>query len=148
MIRRPPRSTRTDTLFPDTALFRSIADFVSATCQFVEAVDQYCDKLLHGDRPVTQLEMNFAAAEKAEKAEAELQEVLAKLEAEGANPTLAASQRAWTEYRRHQAEYRSRINAPMPGSIAPKIDQDEMQKISRARIAELTWYLTREEGDL
>src|SRR3546814_8521406 len=26
MIRRPPRSTRTDTLFPDTTLFRSIAD--------------------------------------------------------------------------------------------------------------------------
>src|SRR3546814_12367879 len=24
MIRRPPRSTRTDTLFPDTALFRSL----------------------------------------------------------------------------------------------------------------------------
>src|SRR3546814_9675887 len=27
MIRRPPRSTRTDTLFPDTTLFRSIGDF-------------------------------------------------------------------------------------------------------------------------
>src|SRR3546814_14305448 len=26
MIRRPPRSTRTDTLFPSTALFRSILD--------------------------------------------------------------------------------------------------------------------------
>src|SRR3546814_16533055 len=26
IIRRPPRSTRTDTLFPDTTLFRSIAD--------------------------------------------------------------------------------------------------------------------------
>src|SRR3546814_11125602 len=26
MIRRPPRSTRTDTLFPDTTLFRSIVD--------------------------------------------------------------------------------------------------------------------------
>src|SRR3546814_12995722 len=25
MIRRPPRSTRTDTLFPDTTLFRSLA---------------------------------------------------------------------------------------------------------------------------
>src|SRR3546814_15282863 len=25
MIRRPPRSTRTDTLFPDTTLFRSVA---------------------------------------------------------------------------------------------------------------------------
>src|SRR3546814_3603699 len=28
MIRRPPRSTRTDTLFPYTTLFRSIADLV------------------------------------------------------------------------------------------------------------------------
>src|SRR3546814_2527992 len=26
MIRRPPRSTRTDTLFPDTTLFRSLAE--------------------------------------------------------------------------------------------------------------------------
>src|SRR3546814_9147518 len=29
MIRRPPRSTRTDTLFPYTTLFRSIALFLS-----------------------------------------------------------------------------------------------------------------------
>src|SRR3546814_2258783 len=29
MIRRPPRSTRTDTLFPYTTLFRSIADVVA-----------------------------------------------------------------------------------------------------------------------
>src|SRR3546814_7019813 len=28
MIRRPPRSTRTDTLFPDTTLFRSIRNLV------------------------------------------------------------------------------------------------------------------------
>src|SRR3546814_20767886 len=27
MLRRPPRSTRTDTLFPFTTLFRSIAEF-------------------------------------------------------------------------------------------------------------------------
>src|SRR3546814_6198446 len=30
MIRRPPRSTRTDTLFPYTALFRSDREFVRA----------------------------------------------------------------------------------------------------------------------
>src|SRR3546814_4340678 len=30
MIRRPPRSTRTDTLFPYTTLFRSLADQVDA----------------------------------------------------------------------------------------------------------------------
>src|SRR3546814_9545588 len=35
MIRRPPRSTRTDTLFPYTTLFRSIAEFLSE--QFPEA---------------------------------------------------------------------------------------------------------------
>src|SRR3546814_13181639 len=29
MIRRPPRSTRTDTLFPYTTLFRSVAEFVA-----------------------------------------------------------------------------------------------------------------------
>src|SRR3546814_1739434 len=31
MIRRPPRSTRTDTLFPYTTLFRSVAAWVIAT---------------------------------------------------------------------------------------------------------------------
>src|SRR3546814_8387133 len=30
MIRRPPRSTRTDTLFPDTTLFRSQRDEIAA----------------------------------------------------------------------------------------------------------------------
>src|SRR3546814_10958363 len=32
MIRRPPRSTRTDTLFPYTTLFRSDPDFQSSGC--------------------------------------------------------------------------------------------------------------------
>src|SRR3546814_2866080 len=30
MIRRPPRSTRTDTLFPYTTLFRSVAEYLVA----------------------------------------------------------------------------------------------------------------------
>src|SRR3546814_13132641 len=30
MIRRPPRSTRTDTLFPYTTLFRSVEDYTEA----------------------------------------------------------------------------------------------------------------------
>src|SRR3546814_3368359 len=34
MIRRPPRSTRTDTLFPYTTLFRSRAIASPATCRF------------------------------------------------------------------------------------------------------------------
>src|SRR3546814_14935288 len=33
MIRRPPRSTRTDTLFPYTTLFRSQTEFGQPLCQ-------------------------------------------------------------------------------------------------------------------
>src|SRR3546814_12470399 len=36
MIRRPPRSTRTDTLFPYTTLFRSIL-IITAQCQYPAA---------------------------------------------------------------------------------------------------------------
>src|SRR3546814_2328840 len=39
MIRRPPRSTRTDTLFPYTALFRSLAmGFLSIAAQIYLAI--------------------------------------------------------------------------------------------------------------
>src|SRR3546814_9170898 len=38
MIRRPPRSTRTDTLFPYTTLFRS------ATPEFAKAARALCDR--------------------------------------------------------------------------------------------------------
>src|SRR3546814_15916716 len=38
MIRRPPRSTRTDTLFPYTTLFRSVEDLTQTIGQRVEHV--------------------------------------------------------------------------------------------------------------
>src|SRR3546814_5691925 len=37
MIRRPPRSTRTDTLFPDTTLFRSVGMLLAASTGIVGA---------------------------------------------------------------------------------------------------------------
>src|SRR3546814_5443980 len=41
MIRRPPRSTRTDTLFPYTTLFRSVLDLIgNALHRAVEAIDR------------------------------------------------------------------------------------------------------------
>src|SRR3546814_7327873 len=36
MIRRPPRSTRTDTLFPYTTLFRSVVDLAAQRLDLVE----------------------------------------------------------------------------------------------------------------
>src|SRR3546814_13550482 len=41
MIRRPPRSTRTDTLFPYTTLFRSMGETLEAGSAVVEAVGGY-----------------------------------------------------------------------------------------------------------
>src|SRR3546814_5419634 len=38
MIRRPPRSTRTDTLFPYTTLFRSDIDYLAGSIRFREPV--------------------------------------------------------------------------------------------------------------
>src|SRR3546814_5682368 len=49
MIRRPPRSTRTDTLFPYTTLFRS-AGLPCATESAGLCRLQYLDKRFQGDR--------------------------------------------------------------------------------------------------
>src|SRR3546814_10292156 len=44
MIRRPPRSTRTDTLFPYTTLFRSVLGIAQAAGD-ADAVDDFIDQL-------------------------------------------------------------------------------------------------------
>src|SRR3546814_2635807 len=43
MIRRPPRSTRTDTLFPYTTLFRSLRDCAA----IIEAHDRHLTRRIH-----------------------------------------------------------------------------------------------------
>ena len=129
----------------DTGL-QSIADFTRATIQFVEAADQYLDRLLHGDYPTTQQGMNAAAAEKAEDADADLRDILAQLDPNGSDERLIAAQAAWEDYRLKQAEYRSGFFSR--GSIAPMLFADEMEKVTRARIERLLWYLNRKEGDM
>src|SRR3546814_8422269 len=53
MIRRPPRSTRTDTLFPYTTLFRSCASICPASgCHSVRRrIGDYAERLEHHHRP-------------------------------------------------------------------------------------------------
>src|SRR3546814_20182510 len=50
MIRRPPRSTRTDTLFPYTTLFRSkkTLSYIIRLCQPSSRLFRYVDKGSHG----------------------------------------------------------------------------------------------------
>src|SRR3546814_1562117 len=48
MIRRPPRSTRTDTLFPYTTLFRSMFDLAAALPEQVAQVSTLADQIEGG----------------------------------------------------------------------------------------------------
>src|SRR3546814_7407895 len=55
MIRRPPRSTRTDTLFPYTTLFRSMTDFLDnadVRTPLMLYLFHRIDKLLTGERTI------------------------------------------------------------------------------------------------
>src|SRR3546814_12846469 len=61
MIRRPPRSTRTDTLFPYTTLFRSDDAREDLVEHLVEAVEQAL--VLHVDRAGQVIELFGAAVD-------------------------------------------------------------------------------------
>src|SRR3546814_687690 len=68
MIRRPPRSTRTDTLFPYTTLFRSYRSIVSLAVD-LRKVDRAC-RHHGGDRMlVDKLRMSVAAEQHREVVE-------------------------------------------------------------------------------
>src|SRR3546814_19236563 len=56
MIRRPPRSTRTDTLFPYTTLFRSHVDDRTAA-----AFDHVRDLVLHAQELADEIDVEDAA---------------------------------------------------------------------------------------
>src|SRR3546814_4647723 len=61
MIRRPPRSTRTDTLFPYTTLFRSNGLFARGEfAAAIEAINAYFDKF---PKPIQEKYARFIRAE-------------------------------------------------------------------------------------
>src|SRR3546814_17354451 len=60
MIRRPPRSTRTDTLFPYTTLFRSLIDLQNGAVTGFEALSRWNDA---GQGQISPVEFIPVAAE-------------------------------------------------------------------------------------
>jgi uncharacterized protein YecT (DUF1311 family) len=127
---------------------RTLDAYILATSQFVNAADEAFNALLYGDYPISQIEMNAAAAADAAKVNDELVAILAALDPDGKDEDLRASQAAWEAYRDRQAEYRSGINRPGHGSIAPLLYSSEAEKLTRERIELLKWYRDREEGDM
>lgn len=125
----------------------TVSDFVSAASSFCKATDEMFATLLHGNYPMTQLEMNARAGEKAFEAKQALSAELKRLDPDRCDAALQASQEAWEVYRERQAEFRSGINRLTRGSIAPLLYADEVEKITLARIEQLEWYFNRKEGD-
>src|SRR3546814_7599443 len=72
MIRRPPRSTRTDTLFPYTTLFRSLPS-VSVGCRSWEGVSQTRFVV---QRTITHLRHRWQGAIRSEEHTSELQSLM------------------------------------------------------------------------
>src|SRR3546814_11391994 len=85
MIRRPPRSTRTDTLFPYTTLFRSFA-------HALEAETGFSDRLLHGEAVALGMALAFRfSAERGLCPRTDAESVAVHLKSVGLPTTLAAA---------------------------------------------------------
>src|SRR3546814_6353250 len=82
MIRRPPRSTRTDTLFPYTMLFRSVGAMIAIEGNFSTEDETYVTgkeklKVLHGFITDQEDEQTiFEAVERSEEHTSELKSLM------------------------------------------------------------------------
>ena len=115
--------------------------WIESTENFVSSVSEAIQIRLHGDYPLTQTGMTADAARKDELANIEMNEILIQLNEKNKNPLLDQTQSAWSEYRRLEAEYRSGVNEPSPGTIAPMIYALESESLTKSRIEKLRWYL-------
>src|SRR3546814_2403174 len=77
MIRRPPRSTRTDTLFPYTTLFRSIAALRPAMLKWLQK-QGVKTKVLESaaDRTIAMLQTTLQSEDRSEEHTSELQSLM------------------------------------------------------------------------
>src|SRR3546814_18218935 len=83
MIRRPPRSKRTDTLFPYTRLFRSVSRTREITCEFEAPDESFGQPLVHSGDFAFGPAFGFIGKRKAADIGADLPKVGVTVEAGG-----------------------------------------------------------------
>src|SRR3546814_5309667 len=76
MIRRPPRSTRTDTLFPYTTLFRSLFSCADRQSQRPKALAPNWKRLIERLRRTDRCSGRRTASERSEEHTSELQSLM------------------------------------------------------------------------
>src|SRR3546814_14777381 len=106
MIRRPPRSTRTDTLFPYTTLFRSewsLAELKAQEQMHTRWADPL-DEVLKPDVIVEDVEKERLAHAQAERRRELEEQVAVYAEPEDVSEALAEARRRITEYQTQLVE--------------------------------------------
>lgn len=120
-----------------------VENFISHVLGFTKAVDSIVGEAI-GDTALTQAESNEQAGARATAADERLKAILESLDPRSVDEELQAVQAAWEQYRRAHADYRSGINNPLPGSMAPMLWSDSYEQTTLQRIEQLEWMLELE----
>lgn len=126
---------------PDTSPIEDgdIELFIEMTKQILHATHEYLDHCLHGDYPLTQFDMNVAAAERAAEAGEKLTLLLERIRQNGIDEYFERSQSAWEAYREAEADFRTDWDAG--GSIRPMLYAGFFEDLTRERVETLESYL-------
>jgi uncharacterized protein YecT (DUF1311 family) len=123
-------------------------DIFIASCEpFCKALDAVISKETHGDYPLTQVEMNIAAAGKLEVAERELAAVLDQVRNREFMDLeeLVASQTSWREFAQKEASFQA--SECKGGSIHGMIYAGALETLVKDRIAQLRRWIPSETED-
>lgn len=133
---------------PDKLPFEAadVNAWIQSVGGFIAATDEFLNSKLYGAYPLTQLQMNFDAQARADKAEKLLDDIIAIADPDKDNFDLQEAQESWKIYMKKECEYRSEINQPFHGSIAPSIYHSERLILIEERIEKLNDWLKYQEN--
>lgn len=124
---------------PETRPFTDdlLKQFARASFEFTQAIDQVISSLLYGDYPLTQIEINQRASERAKDSQKELDALLDRVNPGRVDERLKTAQAVWASYAENEATFLSRMDMERHerGSIAPSIYWAVADQLTKERIA-------------
>lgn len=114
-----------------------LSSFITASLQFVHAVDQYLDTMLNGNFPLQQQPMNAEAWRRAEEKNAELTAMIDLQEVLKSSALFRKAQEFWDAFRQAQSEYVAGYDEEWPGTIAPLLQATEYKRMTVERLDDI-----------
>lgn len=127
-------------------LIDDISGFITATRNFVHAVDQYLDTMLNGNFPLQQQPMNAEAWRRANEHDTALKTWIESQDTLNASPLFIQAQELWSTFRDVQSGYVGGYDQEWPGTIAPLLQATEYQRMTTARMEEIKLLLENEQA--